>query len=123
MELDEYLNTFKKGSRKNRKIISNTKHGFNFKKMAQTKTFARITDSSVWTNERLKHKHLAWTKNFLPNRMRTFLFKFYNNLLGTRNRVAHIVTDFDPVALFAQPGCFRSCPLKHFLMSFCTAHL
>jgi len=55
MEFEEYLNRFKKGSRKNRKIISNTKHGFNFKKMEQVKTFARIIDSPVPSNDRLTY--------------------------------------------------------------------
>ena len=35
-----------------------------------------------------------WNTFYLPNRFRVFLFKFYNNCLGTGNRVAH----FDPGA-------------------------
>ena len=112
MDLGEYFNTFKKGSRKNRKIICSTKHGFNFKKLDQVKTFVHISESPIPTNERSKNIHLAWTKTFLPNRMRTFLFKFYNNLLGTGNRVAHFVGDYDSGCTFCSVGLVLPAPIE-----------
>jgi len=86
--------------------------------MEQVKTFAKITDSSVPSNARLKHIHLAWTKKFLPYKMCTFLFKFYSNLLGTGNRVAHFVGDFDSSCTFCTAGLLLPSPIESFLHIF-----
>jgi hypothetical protein len=34
-----------------------------------------------------------WNKTGLNNRVRTFIFKFYNNLLGLNTRLSHFVID------------------------------
>jgi len=86
--------------------------------MEQMKTFAKITDSPVPSNARLKHIYSSWTKSFLPNKMRAFLFKFYNNLLGTGNRVAHFVGDFDASCTFCTAGLLLPSSIESFSQIF-----
>jgi hypothetical protein len=38
---------------------------------------------------RIKSLFFSWDKFFLPTRMKTFKFKYYNNVLGLNTRVAH----------------------------------
>jgi hypothetical protein len=62
----------------------------------------------------------AWNLSFLPNRIRTFIFKFYNNLLGINVRTAHFAANPDRTCFFcsntgAPPDetfthLFRDCP-------------
>ena len=42
----------------------------------------------------------AWGHNFFDNSMKTFLFKFHNNLLGTNTRVAHFVRNHSRTCTF-----------------------
>jgi hypothetical protein len=55
----------------------------------QTTTFATVSGSVIPTNDIYGSIISAWSKNALSNRFRTFLFKFYNNILGLNTRVSH----------------------------------
>ena len=42
----------------------------------------------------------SWNNTMLNNKIRTFLFKFYNNILGLNSRVAKFNNDTDPSCTF-----------------------
>ena len=42
----------------------------------------------------------AWNNNSLPGKIRTFLFKFYNNILGINARVSKFNNTVDPGCTF-----------------------
>ena len=64
--------------------------------MTQIKTFLKLTNSENISHSRLKSLIGGWDNSFLPGKIRTFLFKFYNNILGLNSRVAKFNVDIDP---------------------------
>ena len=76
---------------------SKIEQGKNLAKLSQVKTFSRLTGSDNIDTSRLKGMMGAWCNNFLPGKIRIFLFKFYNNIPGLNYRVPaakfNILTD------------------------------
>jgi hypothetical protein len=70
-------------------LVKKRKKPFDLSKQTQTTTFSTITGSVIPSNDWYGSVISLWTKNSLSNRIRTFLFKFYNNLLGLNTRVSH----------------------------------
>lgn len=96
MNVGQFLDKWKKGSRPFRKIICNQSIDqipHNIVKYADTvDTVINLT----------KAKHLcgSWNISFLDNQMRTFLFKLYNNTLGLNYRVTHFNPNVEPFCTF-----------------------
>ena len=86
-----FLQGFKKGSRKFRKILGFESKDYDITKLTQVNTMARITNTNVPSIERVKGMYRLWGKPYLNNDLRVFLLKYYNNILGLGNRVAHFV--------------------------------
>jgi hypothetical protein len=140
MDLTEFLNSFKRGSRNFRKILGYEKKAHDITKLTQVVTFARITNTNVQAIERVKNMHGMWGKSFLSNDFRVFLLKYHNNILGLGNRIAHFVQNVDVRCTFClltgSPNpvpesfehVFYSCPvtqtlLKKFFEKFITKEL
>ena len=70
--------------------------------MPQVKTFCNLTSTEIDDIEQLRIKNMmgSWNYSFLPSKIRTFLFKYYNNTLGLNSRVAHFNLDIDPSCTF-----------------------
>jgi len=100
MDITEFLMSFKKGSRKFRKILGYEKKPYDLTKLTQVISFARITNTNIPRVERLKNLYSIWGRNYLNNDVRVFLFKYYNNILGLGNRIAHFVQNADARCTF-----------------------
>ena len=55
------------------------------------KTFFRLLGEPILDEQQLKKINGLWGHNFLSNKHREFLFKFYNNTLAINTRVFHFV--------------------------------
>ena len=68
--------------------------------MPQVKTFLGLTETEnieiIW----IKNMMGAWNYSFLPSKIRTFLFKFYDKILGLNSRVANSTKTLTPFVLF-----------------------
>jgi len=54
-------------------------------------TFHTLTTTVLPNKNILGNRISMWTRSRLNNRVRTFIFKFYNNLLGLNTRLSHFV--------------------------------
>ena len=100
----------RKGSKRFREILtknSRMDHEKNLKNLQQVNTFARLTGSVNTDIRRLKSMMGAWNNNFLPGKIRIFLFKFYNNILGLNSRVAKFNREKDPSCTFCSISNLR----------------
>jgi hypothetical protein len=91
MQIAEFLSSFKKGSRKFRKILGYELKEYDILKLTQVNTLARITNTTVPSTERVINMYSIWGRAYLNNDLRVFLLKYYNNILGLGNRIAHFV--------------------------------
>ena len=93
----------KKGSKCFRDIMtknSRIEQGKNLSKLLQVKTFSRLVGTQNIETTQLKNMMGAWNNNFIPGKIQTFLFKFYNNILGQNSRVAKFNRTTDPSCTF-----------------------
>jgi hypothetical protein len=70
-------------------LLKRRKTPYDLSKQTQTTTFASVSGSITPANNLYGSIISVWSKNALSNRFRTFLFKFYNNILGLNTRVSH----------------------------------
>ena len=85
--------------------------------MPQVKTFLGLTETENIEIIRIKNMMGAWNYSFLPSKIRTFLFKFYDNILGLNSRVAKFNQNIDPICTFCSLNNHRLAPkesLSHF---------
>ena len=98
-----FIKKNKKGSKQFRNIL-NSKNSLlsqqNIRKLAQVKTYALLTGSVNTPDARIRDMLGAWNNNSLPGKIRTFLFKFYNNILGINARVSKFNNTVDPGCTF-----------------------
>ncbi len=76
-------------------LVKKRKKPFELLKQSQSVTFSRITLTDLPTNDVLGDVISLWSKNGFNTRIKTFLFKFYNNLLGLNTRVSHFDNTVD----------------------------
>ncbi len=79
----------KQGPKIRELLLKRRKKPFDLSKQTQTTTFATVSGSVTPPNDIYGSIISAWAKNAISNRFRTFLFKFYNNILGLNTRVSH----------------------------------
>ena len=112
--ISEFLQSFKKGSKKFREILTEgEKHG-NVKNLQQCKTYRKLIGCDNILETRLNGMHKMWTFHFLSARTKDFLFKFYNNLLGTNQRVNKFNKTICPSCTFCSLECNLPSPLETF---------
>jgi hypothetical protein len=56
----------------------------------------------IITGEQAKILNSLWTVRFFLSKDKTFFFKFYNNILGYNNAVAHFVQGHSPYCTFCE---------------------
>ena len=115
MELNQLFGQKQKGSKCIRKILDYVKSdNIFFERLTQVKTFHKCT-ATTYVNENLwKLNFSKWNIYGLPNNFKIFLFKYYNNILGTGNRVLHIDPTKDPSCGFCQANKILPAPLESF---------
>ena len=128
--LHEFFRKVKKGSKNYRVIldhvIGNEK---GILKNTQFKSFCKTTSTEIDVEKRVKSNISSWNYFFLANRLRVFLFKFYNNLLGTGSRLAHFNQNSEiqchfcvknknlPAPIESFPHIFFDCPFVYKIIS------
>ena len=106
LSVAEFFNRFKKGSKPIRKILCNYRCAkIRVEELNIVRTFERnvgVFDVDSYTKRCLLG---FWSHNFLPMDLREFSFKFFNNSLGTNQRLSNFVPG-------RAPGC-SFCTLKN----------
>jgi hypothetical protein len=88
--ISDFINKFKKGSKPFRRILDKLQGGnLILSKNQRIKTFFRLCDLPVPDEKKLENLYVEWTVQCYPLKLREFIFKFRNNLLGLNVRVVH----------------------------------
>jgi hypothetical protein len=89
-EITVFLTRFKKGSRQFRNIFEEDKNmAIKIRNETRTKTFFRLIGLPVPDAELCHNLNNEWNTLQYPVKLREFVFKFRNNLLGLNTRVSH----------------------------------
>jgi hypothetical protein len=73
MSVADFMQSFKKGSRKFRRILGYETKDYDITKLTQVNTMARITNTDVPNIERVKGMYSMWGKSYLNNDLRVFV--------------------------------------------------
>jgi hypothetical protein len=113
--LPEFFRKLKKGSKKFRVILNYEKIKVNhYESLQQIKSFHRCTETTFTNEKRSSSNMSSWNTFCFPNRLKVFLFKYYNNVLGTGNRVMHIDLRKDPSCVFCNANKNFPSPIETF---------
>jgi hypothetical protein len=82
----------KKPGRKCRTVLSTARVG-TLGTVSTVKTFFQLIELPYTGDNSFSDNVSWWNMNFLPNRIRMFAFKFYNNILGINTRTSHFATN------------------------------
>jgi hypothetical protein len=97
VSIEFFMKTFTRGSKPFRRILCyNEFSKHKTEKVHTVTTFFEITGLPVLDPSYLKKCWGFWNKSYLGNKCREFLFKFYNNILGTNDRVSKFVQGHNP---------------------------
>ena len=118
MTLEEFMCTFKKGSKKFRRLLSFSLKPYNIENLTQAITYFRITDTTKSNRNRILSMYSTWSTHCLPNRLRIFILKYYNNILGLANRIAHFVPNTNTSCTFCLLTQVRPVPEESFVHIF-----
>jgi hypothetical protein len=94
-----FFRKIKKGSKKFREILFCSKVKKKPKNNILNKFF-RILSVDPPDPHLFKHFYLGWARNFLSSEIKTFLYKYYNNVLGFNYRIAHFLPEREPECTF-----------------------
>ena len=90
--LSDFFSRFKKGSKNIRKILCNNRcASLKVEDTNNIRTFVRNSGINVESNDLKKSLLSFWSLNYLPMDLREFIFKFFNNSLGTNHRIANYI--------------------------------
>ena len=84
-----FFASYKKGSKFCRKILGNIDPVKTVSKLQVLSTFFALINEPAPEYKNVFSFLPLWNTNGLPNRMRDFLFKFFNNQLGLNTRTSH----------------------------------
>jgi hypothetical protein len=98
--IENFFNSFKKGSKSIRNVLYNNRRKKGIEDSRPVKSFFRIVACDCNNVALFKNIFGVWNWSFLTNRTRDFAFKFYNNILGTNDRVVHFNVDRNPGCTF-----------------------
>jgi hypothetical protein len=86
----DFLSKFSRGSKKFRNVIEKAEpHCSNPSELSIVNTFATVTLTKLPSSSTLKFNLGYWSKHYIENDFRTFLFKSRHNILGVGSRVSH----------------------------------
>ncbi len=72
-------------------MVKRRKKTFDLGKHLTVRTFFRIT--GIEGNELFSKIASAWNEQGITNRQKTFIFKYFNNILGITTRTSHIAAN------------------------------
>jgi hypothetical protein len=99
---DEY-GTVKKPGKKLRKLLTARRQKpFNSEEQPTTRTFLNLTGLEFPNLKNYGICTLLWNRSGLSNRFKTFLFYFYNNILGLNTRLSHFVLNISRKCTFCE---------------------
>jgi hypothetical protein len=105
IDLKDFFNSFKKGSKSVRRIFSNVPDS-DICNLKQVQSFLRITNITL--NEinvsEIKIQFSLWANPAFKMDFREFVFKFYNNNLGINTRVSHFAAEVNRNCTFCTLG-------------------
>jgi exonuclease III len=124
-----FLSSIVKGSKKFRRILE-FNHISNFKASEQRTviTFCNLTNSIAPVGTNLEVCLESWNKGWLSSDLKSFIFRFRNNILPLSNRVNNYNNDIDPHCYYCRTAdpdtniresfahCFFDCPMVHDLI-------
>jgi len=109
--LNAFLGSFRRGSRKFRNIITNYR---NAKVPIQTNTsvrkFYEIHGLQIQPENVLERRFKEWHSTFYTNGVREFIFRFNNNLLALNTKLSHFVPGKSRGCTFCEQATYRPCP-------------
>ena len=76
-------------------MIGDRQKKININKLKTVTVFYNLIEIERRAEKIIKSNNSLWGIHWLKNRVREFLFKFFNNKLGLNTRVSHFVEDFD----------------------------
>ena len=76
-------------------MIGDRQKKMNINKLKTVTVFYNLIEIERRAEKIIKSNNSLWGIHWLKNRVREFLFKFFNNKLGLNTRVSHFVEDFD----------------------------
>jgi hypothetical protein len=93
--LSVYGKLKKPGPKLRETLLKKRQKPFDLAKQPQSVTFSKITNMVLPSNVTFGEIVSLWSKNGFNTRIKTFLFKFYNNILGLNTRVSHFNNTVD----------------------------
>ncbi len=112
--LETFLSRFRKGSRPFRKVLASDGVKTKPALLPQVKTFMRLIDCEPPSDSRITSLFCSWNETLFSSRINMFKFKFYNNILGTNNRISHFNRDVDAACTFCSLVGPRPVPEESF---------
>jgi hypothetical protein len=100
VSIREELNIKKPGPKIRKLLAKRRRKPFDLSKQTTCLTFFRITGMVFIGNDLFSKIVSVWTWPGFTNRQKTFLFKFYNNILGLNVRTSHFGANVSRVCFF-----------------------
>jgi len=97
---EEFGNILQPGRKIRASMLKRRKKPFDLEKQVFTVTFLRVTETEFDNGSNHSERMALWKKNGINNRMKTFIFKFFNNLLGINTRLSHFVDNWSRKCTF-----------------------
>jgi hypothetical protein len=88
MSIKVYVCKAKKGSKRFRRVLAHSVSTVEIENLRVVQTFFGLLSVPIPDPAIIGKLHGIWTWQFLSNRIRFFVFQFYNNSLGTKTRIA-----------------------------------
>ncbi len=74
-------------------MVKRRKKTFDLGKQLTVRTFSRITGIEYIGNELFSKIASAWNEQGITNRQKSFIFKYFNNILGVTTRTSHFAAN------------------------------
>jgi hypothetical protein len=117
--LTDFLASFKKGSKPFRKYLDRSvETKINLRQKTTVKTFFKLINVPIIPDPELEKFLMLWGYEFLPNKLREFIFKFRSNLLGLNCRVAHFNNNITRNCTFCRAAGVNPGPDETFIHLF-----
>jgi hypothetical protein len=99
VSIENFLRPAKGNAKRIRLFLDREHCTKDISKLTTVKTFCRLTGMQLST-ETLSHIHGIWNFYFLPNKIREFSFRFFNNSLPLNTRLSHFVDNHGRACTF-----------------------
>jgi hypothetical protein len=121
VSLRDTLNIKKPGPKIRALMVKRRKKPFDLENQRTVKTFFRINGIQYVGNELFSKVVAVWTEQGFTNRHKSFLFKFFNNILGINTRTSHFAENGTRVCFFVRKKIRRNAMTKVLFIFFICA--